>query len=127
MATNCLYPDITPFEAAFKAYRNSTFDDVKEKLASLDGVSAEGVNKSVGLLALQDRRNDVLKYCLDQGGPRFDRPFYDEAKRVDAGKDPETFNILEQSEFRRAYPRNRGAPPGVAAVFDIGGRLPVNW
>jgi hypothetical protein len=120
-------PDTTQLEAVFKAYRRSTLDDVKNKLGSLDRAPAEGVKKSLALLALQERRNDVLKFCLDEGGFHFERPFWDEAKRVDAEKDSETFNILEQSEFRRLYPRGIGAPPGVESVFDKGGRLPVDW
>lgn len=127
MTSKNLCTDTAPLEAVFKAYRYGVLDDVKTKLASLDGVLAEAVKKSLALLALQERKNDVLKFCLDEGGFRFERAFWDEANRVRGKKDLETFNILEQSEFRRCHPRGIGAPPGVEASFDIGGRFPVDW
>ena len=119
-------PDTAPLEAVFRAYRYSTLADVKSKLGSLNEAPAEGVRTSIALLALQDRRGDVLEFCLDEGF-RYDRAFWDEAKRVDPETESAIFKMLERSEFRRHYPRGIGAPPGTAEVFDVGGRLPVDW
>lgn len=126
--------DTSPLEAVFKAYRHDDLDVVKAKLALLDGMPAQGVRESLTLLALQERRANVLEFCLARGGHPSDA-FRTEADSVDAERDPETFNVLEKSPFRSMYPRvrpkkcsgNCGAPPGAAATFDIGGRLPVNW
>jgi hypothetical protein len=88
---------------------------------------------------LQDRRSDILKLCLDQGGFAFEYYFEDAADRFqNASDDPETFKVLEESKFRKLYPRR--APRNdedveeesegeedPSEVFDRGGRLPVNW
>lgn len=99
--------DTSALEAVFKAYRHNTFDDVKNKLALLEGVPAagfKGVKKSLALLACQERRADVLKFCLDQGGFPIEASFEDEAESVDAERDPETFNTLQQSrQFRQIH------------------------
>jgi hypothetical protein len=84
---------------------------------------------------LQDRRSAILKLCLDQGGFPFEHYFEDAANASD---DPETFKVLEESRFRKIFPRR--VPPGEgdseeefegekdpSAVFDQGSRLPVNW
>ena len=156
--------DASALEAVFKAYRYGSLDDVKTKLALLEDVpigAIKEIEKSLALLACQERRADVLKYCLDQGGFPIDPTMRDEAKSVDAEKDPETFIVLQQApqfqEIREREERNRrqraereqqgnggvkkwkkdengnmvlckcGAPPGVEAVFDVGGALPVDW
>lgn len=99
----------------------------------MDGLPAKGVKKSLAFLALQERRPDVLKFCLDQGGFPFEAYFHVEAESVDGKTDPETFNVLEQSPFRRE-PRkapdhggNDGNKRNPAAIFDKGGELPVEW
>ena len=93
---------------------------------------------SLTQLALLDRRSDILKFCLDQGGFAFEHFFEDAADEFqNASDDPEMFKVLEESEFRKLYPRQ---PPrneedveesegdeDPSAVFDRGGRLPVNW
>ena len=115
---------------------------MKTKAALLDGAPAEGVNDSLALLALQERRADVLRFCLDtKGQSRFSFPalfvFRDEADSVDAKKDPETFKTLEESQFRKQFPLGRqyvskrgekvGARPAVEKSFDKGGKYPVDW
>ena len=91
---------------------------------------AKGVKTSLAFLALQERRPDVLKLCLDEGGFPYEAYFIIEADELDEKKDPETFAVLEQSRFRRLMPRK---PPGEvksdnpAAVFDRGGKFPVEW
>jgi hypothetical protein len=55
---------------------------------------------------LQDRRSDILKLCLDQGGFAYEHCFEDAADSFqNANDDPETFKVLEESEFRKIYPR----------------------
>ena len=86
-----------------------------------------------------DRRSDILKLCLDQGGFAFEHFFEDAADEFqNASDDPETFKVLEESEFRKIYPRQ---PPrnvedaeeesegeeDPSGVFDKSGSLPVNW
>ena len=100
----------------------------------LDGLPAKGVKESLAFLALQERRPDVLKFCLNQGGFPFEPYFHVEAEIVDEKRDPETFNVLEQSRFRRLRPRkapdhggNDGDIRNPAAIFDKGGELPVEW
>ena len=86
-----------------------------------------------------DRRSDILKLCLDQGGFAFEHYFEEAADRFqNASDDPETFKVLEESQFRKLYPRQ--APRNEedveeesegeedpSEVFDKGGRLPVIW
>jgi hypothetical protein len=62
------------------------------------------------MLALQERRADVLKMCLDAGGFSYENYFQDEANRLDPNKDPETDKVLEESDFRKKYPRKRWIP-----------------
>jgi hypothetical protein len=91
------------------------------------------------MLALLERRAAVLKLCLDQGGSAFEHYFEDAANEMqDANDDPETFRVLEESGLRKIYPRLAPRPDEAdeedseedenpAAVFDEGGRLPVDW
>ena len=87
----------------------------------------------------------MLQLCFEEPFP-YSSDFEDEADRVDEHKNPETFQVLEESHFRRIYPRK---PPRIranskdctygddndekdkdtnpAAVFDAGGRYPVDW
>lgn len=134
--------DTAPLEAVFLAYRHGTLEEVKTKASLLEGSTAEGVNDSLALLALQERRADVLRFCLDARGTRrfpFQALFVfrNLADSVDVEKDPETFQALEQSQFWKQYPRRphyvrkraerAGAPSSVAKSLDIGGEFPVNW
>lgn len=112
------------------------------------------------MLALQGRRSTILKLCLDEGGFAFEHYFEEAANRFqNASDDPETFKVLEESTFRKLYPRSAIHNEGdderrsgeeedhekedyemdvdpredysesedPAAVFDVGGRLPVDW
>ena len=84
--------DTSALEDVFKAYRHSTLDDVKNKLALLDGmpeIVVETMKKSLALLACQDRRPDVLKYFLDLDDFPIEATLEDEADSVDPEKDPE--------------------------------------
>ena len=155
--------DISPFEDVFKAYRLGTLEDVKDKLTPLQRLSPmafEGSKQTLGMLACQERRADVLKYCLEGGFP-IESTFLEEAESVDAVKDPETYDVFARDpdiqqiweierigrerrekqqregtqQGRQWGPdengtwagRTQGAPWGVEAVFDRGGKLPVDW
>lgn len=75
-----------------------------------------------------ERRLDVLRFCLDRGGFRFDFSFQCEAEDVEQSEEPQTFNMLEQTEYRRLHPRTGiGAKSSAVAAFDVGGEFPVNW
>jgi hypothetical protein len=123
--------DTSALEAVFQAYRHSTLDDVKNKLALLEGtpsIAIETVKKSLALLACQDRRPDALKYFLDQGGFPIEATLEDEADSVDPEKDPETYKVLQESRQLKPVARAQdGVWQDAATTFDKGGRLPVNW
>lgn len=128
-----LSTDTKYLEAVFIAYRRGTLNDVKRKLSVLRGTHAQAVNGSLAFLALQERRPDVLKLCLDQG-IAFEPIFHVEAENVDREIDPDTFNVLEQSEFRWLNPRDTSEEReqklnsrDPAVVFDKGGKMPVEW
>jgi hypothetical protein len=46
------------------------------------------------MLACQDRRADILEYCLGQGGFPIESIFLEEAESVDAAKEPATYNVI---------------------------------
>lgn len=127
--------DISALEAVFKAYRHGTLRDVENKLAALEneGVPREGVRgtkSSLTLLACQERRPDVLKFLLDEGGFPIEAAWEREAERVEADKDPKTFDVLQQSrQFQYILERNEQnrSRPGGGCPFDAGGRFPVDW
>jgi hypothetical protein len=115
---------------------------VQAKLQRLDDEHAKNIRKSLAMLALQDRRAGVLKLCLDQGGFPYEHYFEDAANRLQDEHDdpenechePETYRVLEESRFRKIYPRKTArskeeldAQEDPAEVFDQGGRLPVDW
>ena len=126
-------------EDVFAAYRTGGVDQVKASLDRLSEEHANYVRKSLAQLASQDRRSHILKLCLDQGGFAFEHYFEDAADRFqNASDDPETFKVLEESEFRKLYPqlapRNEEGveeesegEEDPSVVFDRGGRPPVDW
>jgi hypothetical protein len=145
-----IFADTTPFENVFKAYRTGDATKVQELLSHLNDQHARLIRKSLSMLALQERRADVLKLCLDQGGFPYEHYFEDEANEVKESEDPETFKVLEESKFRILYPRkntNAGEREEdeaymsdqreelteeqlrmrAAITFDAGGEFPVDW
>lgn len=127
--------DISALEAVFKAFRHGIFDDVKAKFALLQhegvpGVGIERVKRALALLACQERRADVLKFCLDQGGFHIEAALEEEAESVDADNDPETSDVLQQShqfQMIRAWNEWNRCRPGGGCRFDVGGRSAVDW
>ncbi|KAI0855886.1 hypothetical protein F4860DRAFT_494901 [Xylaria cubensis] len=116
--------DAAPFESIFKAYRIGTFSDVLTQHDNLEAKEAQYIRKLLAMRALRDKRPDVLRFCLEKGGFEYDEKFKEEANKIWNQEHPETFGVLEASEFRRLNPRGRD-PPSV--VFDVGGALPVDW
>jgi len=103
--------DATPFEDVFKAYRNGGVADVEAALIALSKPDhVRELRETLAMLALQERRAEVLKMCFDAGGFSYGSHFQDEANRLDPNKDPETDKVLEESDFRRKYPRKRWIP-----------------
>ena len=149
---SCKAIDTTPFEDVFKTYRKGSADEVNQKLEALPKEYEKGIRKSQAFLALQDRRADVLKLCFEKGNFAYESYFEDEANTVGPEKDPETLKVLEESHFRKIFPRkdNRPSSPenenslGLfgktereqerlkelhhrARTFDAGGSHPVDW
>ncbi|KAI0187896.1 hypothetical protein EV127DRAFT_435557 [Xylaria flabelliformis] len=116
--------DAAPFESIFKAYRIGTFSDVLTQHDNLEAKEARYIRKLLAMRALLDKRPAVLRFCLKKGGFEYDEKFKEEANKIWNQEHPETFGVLEASEFRRLNPRGRD-PPSV--VFDVGGALPVDW
>lgn len=77
-------------------------------------LNASKFTQCLAFLALQERRADVLKLCLDGGGFGYTAYFYREAETVKKGIDPEIWTILEESSYRRLNPRplKRGTARG---------------
>lgn len=135
--------DIGALEAVFQAYGHGTLDDVESKLGSLSEMPTaviQGMKTSLALLACQERRADTMKFLLVQGGFPIEASMMREADKVDADKDPETFDALkqsrqiqdiwtsdEQTRKRLKEIEKRGGYIGAAATFDRGGKLPVDW
>ena len=110
------------------------------------------MRESLAYLAVKERRPTLLELCFERGF-RYEGYFEDEANAVKREEDPETFRVLENSEFRKAYPRkDAGAAHDIdsededssdsgyddpdqdelardraAEDFDEGGRFPVEW
>lgn len=94
------------------------------------GPTKKGLQESLAFLSLQERRSDVLKFCLDNRSFPYEHYFICEAENVDKTRDPKTFAVLEQSDFRQFPPKESqttrvGNDP--AGVFDKDGKLPVDW
>ena len=126
-----VFADIKPFEDAFKAYREGSLNEIRDRLAALSKEHVKFMRASLATLALQERQAETLEMCLNQdGGFPYEAYFVDEADRVERSQNPETFRVLEQSDLREHYPR---PPPGpgkdgdAGATFDRGGKLPVDW
>jgi hypothetical protein len=61
-------------------------------------------------LALEDRKAETLKWLLDEGGVWNALGFEHEANCVDEATDPETFKVIEESDFRKLWPRRPPTP-----------------
>jgi len=139
----------TIFEKVFTEYYKDDLESVKSGLAKLETQHANYIRKFLAFLALKERRAEVLRYCLEEGGFAFEGYFEDEADRYQnqcvkerrKGEDV-LWRVLEGSEFRRLFPWKEGEEgeggegdgegDGEEDVdssedFDVGGRFPVEW
>ena len=130
-------------------YRNGSTDDVRVKLLALDSEVRENMAESLAYLAVKDGKPDLLEICFEADF-RYEGYFEREANAVDPAKYPETFAVIEQSQFRKVYPRREPAneveetnsDSGIeddeydrdrrwrrraARAFDVGGSHPVEW
>ncbi|KAM7183848.1 hypothetical protein V8F33_013344 [Rhypophila sp. PSN 637] len=146
--------DITPLENAFKALDNQDLPTIQRAVALLEDNQQQHAKKFLlkllALRALQLRKAEVLKYCFDIGGFPYEAYFEDEADKVHGDEDPETFKVLEESHFRKIYPRKVKVGNEdddydmdesdltaeerdfkerlrAAMTFDKGGEFPVDW
>ena len=90
-------------------YRNESCDDIDKKLALLEDDQQSGMREALAVLALRERRADVLKMCLDHGFA-YREYFEDAANRVKQDNSPKTYKVIQESDFRRQYPRHRPRP-----------------
>jgi hypothetical protein len=135
--------DITPFEDVFTAYRTGDIAEIKDKLDRLNEENVEYLRKSLAMLALQERKADILKFCFEKSFA-YENYFVDEANRVQADKDadPELVKVVEESEMRKMYrwvaPRDEDddwdedseeeeLDEDPCGVFDYGGKYDVGW
>ncbi|KAI1379951.1 hypothetical protein F4677DRAFT_299932 [Hypoxylon crocopeplum] len=115
--------DAVPFEQVFKAYSTGNLEDTIVQHDSLDENHAKYLRKLLAMRALLDRRDDVLRFSLERGGFEYDDCFKEESLTVCWQKETRTFNVLEETVYRKYYP-HRQHP---AVIFDVGGRAPVDW
>jgi hypothetical protein len=135
--TNYFAIDITPLEAVFAAYRVGNIDDLKAKMSLLTEQQAKDVCNSLTVLAILERRADLLKYFFSLGYVVNDSLELVADQAQDAGDDAQICKIIEESEFRSQFPRlpPRGQRIGAdeskdydpAEVFDRGGEYDVGW
>jgi hypothetical protein len=137
--------DITPIKDIFMTYHSGEFGDIKDKLELFEADEggeearyvARKVTASLAQLALQDRRADVLKLCLDRGFT-YENYFIDAANNLERDNpDSEICEVLQESDFRKMWPwpipkeegeegeEGEETPPWEA--FDYGGSHPVDW
>lgn len=128
------FADVSQLEAVFHAYSNGSIDDLKATLEPLNKMTANSMRKSLALLALRDRKLEMLRYIVNDGQERYDpltaHTFTDMANSVNKAREPELFKIIQQSRWKRIQTRRGreaeyrkgeecGAPPGAAKIFDF--------
>lgn len=135
--------DITPFLDVLKSYRKGEGQDMQAKLSGIGKRFRDDMRGCIAMLAVAERRSEVLKGCLEAGFP-FTAQFIDVTDEAEVrNDDPETTRVIRESRFRKEYgppqvnadgsvrdrsadAKERAATIDVA-VFDKGGRLEVDW
>lgn len=133
--------DAAQLETFFQAYAHGSVDQLASKLkelrdsSSVAWVTTSSMQRLLTLLALRDRKIDMLRFLMHDGQANLDpsptRFFTDMANDVDKASEPEVYEIIEQSKWKRcqgAAWRNMketpkkdqkcGAPRGTAGFFD---------
>ena len=98
--------DTTLMEAVFIAYRHKSSEEVNNKLSLLEDGQQIGMRQALAALSLRERRADVLKMCLDHGFP-YEEYFERVANFVKKENSPKTFQVIEESDFRKQNPRRK--------------------
>lgn len=93
-------------EAVFIAYRNDAREEIDKRLGQLADEQQTGMRQALAVLALRERRADILKMCLDHGFP-YEQYFERAANFIKKENSPRTFQVIEESEFRRQRPRRK--------------------
>jgi hypothetical protein len=115
-------------------YYSSHARDIKDKPERLKAQEAHKFTASLAVLALGDRRADVLELCLDRGFT-YENYFIDGANDFERDNpDSEVCKVLQESDFRKRWPwptpkepRAEGEETPPWEAFDYGGSHPVDW
>ena len=121
--------ETAPLEDVFLAYRDESPVEVMIKIEALEDRLQRDIVKSVAAVALRDRRHKVLKLCLDRGFT-YEYYFEDAANLVSEMKSPKTYQVIEESDFRKENPRRirrhgktRPVKPEPSGAFDKWGSI----
>lgn len=108
--------DVAQLEEVFRAYAQGSVDDFARKLDGLPWITAGSIRRSLTLLALRERKLDKLRFLLRDSQATYDpsptRMFTDMALSVDKTREPELYDIIQQSEWIRLQARRNAHPPG---------------
>ncbi|KAI8955840.1 hypothetical protein F4801DRAFT_574040 [Xylaria longipes] len=115
--------DATLFEQVFKAYSAGDLEGIKSRVHDMREEHVPYLLRMLAMRGLLDRRPGVLEFCLNRDGFGYESNFVRKVDIVDKDKDPETFKVLEESDFRKLHPLR----PHPAFDTDVGGRFPVDW
>ena len=130
-----------------KSYRKGDYQGMQVRMSRVEERFREDMRGTVAMLAVTERRSTVLKDCLE-GGFLLMQPFIKAADEAEVqNDDPETTKVIRESRIRKVYGPPKVNPDGSArdrfaeaaaernersaeinaAIFDIGGELPVLW
>ncbi|KAI1144975.1 hypothetical protein F4825DRAFT_445036 [Nemania diffusa] len=115
--------DATPFEQVFQAYSAGDLAAIKSRVHDMKEEHVPYLLRMLAMQGLLDRRPGVLEFCLSKGGFEYESNFVRKADLVNKDKDPETFKVVEESDFRKIHPLRQHP----AFSTDIGGSHPVDW
>ncbi|KAM5349024.1 hypothetical protein ACJ41O_008847 [Fusarium nematophilum] len=135
------------FENVFTAYRNGSLEDVKAALESIEEPRKRpewpapekalqwDVKECLVLLALQDRRADVVRYLFEPNQLRLEDQIQEEAQTVKKIEDPQTYKVLEDhyfghpvySDFSDHWNYDDDDYDPGSAKYDDGGPWSVDW
>ncbi|RYC61039.1 hypothetical protein CHU98_g5174 [Xylaria longipes] len=107
----------------FKAYSAGDLEGIKSRVHDMREEHVPYLLRMLAMRGLLDRRPGVLEFCLNRDGFGYESNFVRKVDIVDKDKDPETFKVLEESDFRKLHPLR----PHPAFDTDVGGRFPVDW
>ncbi|KAJ2979246.1 hypothetical protein NUW58_g2833 [Xylaria curta] len=92
--------DATPFEQVFMAYTAGDLEAIKSIVHNMQEEYVPYLLQMLAIQGLVERRSGVLEFCLKRGF-EYDSDFISRADLVNKDRDPETFRVIEESEFLR--------------------------